>query len=623
LILAIAVIGSWALTPIAAAQDADAMLAQAEREIGNIFQFFEPVAEKGLAGVFGFLDAQQWVFILVALAIGYPLGRLRFGPISLGSTASTLLVAVLLSMAAQVFYGLTYAIPGIVSTIFLSLFMYALGLGVGPKFFAGLKASGLLAIMLGMVIWALNWAIAVGGAKLAGLESGYAAGLISGSYTITAVLGVAQSAVQAGTATIPEGMTAEQIGANMAAGYAISYLLSSVGIILLLRYLPQMFGHDPVADGRAAETAFSGAGVHGLPGTPQAFLLGYSPVDLRAYRVEHETIAGRKVSDLFDAYPQAPILKVVRAGDVLELTDDPEIRIGDIVTIRADVGLEILHGDEIGSEVADAMARNVVISSADIVVGSHSISGKTVADLAHNHLSHGLRLEAIFRAGQEMPLGPETDVRHADVLRLTGPQVCIDRAASALGGAPVTEQTLATTEVMHLAIAMAAGYVVGTFSVSLGGIPFALGSSAGCLLAGILVAYLRSRNPQLGGPVSEGARGFMQDIGLNVFVAVLGANTGPKLISALGGDTVIWLAIIGTAAALLPVIVAYFIGDRIFRMNSVINAGCCAGGRNSTPALDAVLEQSRSQVAAAPFPVSYAVTTVLALVGGYLAQIVS
>ncbi|WP_233489240.1 aspartate:alanine exchanger family transporter [Rhodovulum sp. 12E13] len=611
------------LAQVATAQDADGLVAQAEREIGNVFQFIEPVAETGLEGVFAFLDAQQWVFILVALAIGYPLGRLRLGPISLGSTASTLLVAVLISMAAQVFFGLTYAIPGIVSTIFLSLFMYALGLGVGPKFFAGLKAAGVLAILLGTIIWALNWAIAVGGAKLAGLDSGYAAGLISGSYTITAVLGVAQSAVQAGTAAVPEGMTAEQIGANMAAGYAISYLLSSVGIILILRYLPQMFGHDPVADGKAAEAAFSGGGAHGLPGTPEAFLLGYSPVDLRAYRIENEAFAGRKVGDLLDSYPQAPILRVVRDGEAMDLTSNPEIRIGDLVTIRADVGLEILHGGEIGAEVADATARNLVISTADIHVGSHAVSGKTVTDLSRNHLSHGLRLEAIFRAGQEIPLGPETDVRLGDVLRLSGPQVCIDRAAEALGGTAVTGDTLATTEVMHLAIAMSAGYVIGTFSVSLGGIPFALGSSAGCLLAGIIVAYLRSRNPQLGGPVSEGARGFMQDIGLNVFVAVLGANTGPKLVSALGGDTVIWLALIGTAAALVPVIVAYFIGDRIFRMNSVINAGCCAGGRNATPALDAVLEQSKSQVAAAPFPVAYALTTVLALVGGYLAQIVS
>lgn len=79
-----------------------------------------------------------------------------------------------------------------------------------------------------------------------------------------------------------------------------------------------------------------------------------------------------------------------------------------------------------------------------------------------------------------------------------------------------------------------------------------------CLLAVILAAYFRSRNPKLGGPVSEGARSFLQDIGLNVFIAVLSANTGPRIIIALVGDTVIWLAPIGIAATLLPVIAAFW-----------------------------------------------------------------
>lgn len=601
----------------------ETMIEEGKQVIGNAFQFFEPIAESGIEGIFAFLGAQQWVFILVALAIGYPLGKLKFGPISLGSTASALLAAVLLSMIAQAAFGMTYEIPGIVSTIFLSLFMYALGLGVGPKFFAGLKSAGIGAIICGLIIWALNWVICVVGAQLAGLESGFAAGLIAGSYTITAVLGVAQSAVQSGSAAVPDGMTAEQIGANMAAGYAISYILSSVGIILLMRYLPGMFGHDPVADAKKAEEAFAGGGSHALPGTPQAFLLGYSPIDLRAYRVDHDTFAGKTVEELFAAHPQAPVLRLVRDGKVVDLLDNPTVQKGDIVAIRADVGQEILHGSELGPEVADPLARDVEITAADVSVGSSSVAGRTLDDLAKSKLAYGLRLTAMFRAGQEIPVGPKTDVRVGDVLRLTGPRVCVERAAKGLGGRPITQDVLATTEVMYMAIAMSIGYIVGTLSVTLGGIPFALGTSAGCLLAGIFVAYLRSRNPQFGGPVSEGARSFLQDIGLNVFVAVLGANTGPKIISALGGDTVIWLALIGTTAALLPVVVAFFVGDKIMKMNSIIVAGACAGGRNSTPSLNAVLDQSKSQVAAVPYPVSYALTTVLALIGGYIAQILS
>jgi putative transport protein len=607
-----------------AAQGApDAVGDAAGKGIGNVFQFFEPVTEKGLHGVFVFLGQQNWVFILLALAIGYPIGRIKLGPVSLGTTTGVLLVAVFASMTAQVAFGLTYSIPTIVSTIFLTLFMYALGLGTGPKFFAGIRSAGVGAIVIGLIIWSTNWIICFVGAKLAGLASGFTAGLISGSYTDTAVLGVAQAAVQSGSVRIPANMTPAQVGANMAAAYAISYILSSIGTILLIRYLPALFGHDSVEDAKKAEQAFSGAGTHPLPGTPQAFLLGYSPFDIRAYKVTHAAFIGKNVVDLFEAHPQAPILKVMRDGHAISVLENPTLRAGDIVAIRAEVCDLLLEGEQCGEEVDDLKARDIPIEAADIVVGSHAVAGETVEHLAREKFAYGLRLTAIFRAGQEIPLGPTTDIRFHDVLRLVGPDFCIDRTAKAFGSRAITEKTLATTEVTYMAVAMLVGYIVGTISITVFGIPFVLGTSAGSLLAGILVAYLRSRSPLFGGPVSEGARSFLQDVGLNIFVAALGANVGPKIIGALSGTTVIWLALIGITGALLPVVIAFFVGDRLLKMNSVINAGACAGGRNCTPGLNALLDQSKSQIAAVPFPVAYAVTTVLVLIGGYVAQVLN
>jgi len=281
----------------------------------------------------------------------------------------------------------------------------------------------------------------------------------------------------------------------------------------------------------------------------------------------------------------------------------------------------ILEGNEmIGPEVADTAAREVPLEAADIRVGSHEVSGKTLRELAQQ-AGYGVQLSAMFRAGQAIPVGPNTDVRFGDVLRLTGPDVAIQRAAKALGGRPILESTV--TEVTYMAIAMAIGYLVGILSITVAGIPIALGTSAGCLMMGIFVSYFRSRNPSFGGPVSEGARSFLQDIGLNMFVAVLGANVGPKVISALGGDTVFWLALIGILAAVVPVIVAYIVADKLFKLNSVINDGACTGARNSTPGLNAIVDQSGGTVAAVPFPLTYAVTTVLALFGGYIAMVIS
>ncbi len=589
--------------------------------VGNVFEFFEPVVESGLHGFFELLGKQPVVFLLLALGIGYPLGKIKVGPISLGPTAGTLVTGVIFAMIAQSAFGITYEIPGILSTVFLLLFMYALGLKVGPQFFSGLKSGGLAFVVIGLTVWALNWVICFFGAKAAGLDAGYIPGLIAGSYTITAVMGVAQGALQSGAFTPPDGVTVEQVGANIAAGYAISYILSSIGIILLIRYLPQMFGRDPVADAKAAEEEFSGGGSHAVPGAPDSLALGFSPLDLRAYRVEHADLVGKTVADLFKAHPHAPILRVLRDGKALPIADNPTIQTGDIVTVRADVNALILRsGEVIGPEVDDPAARNITLQAADIRVGSHAVSGKMLEELGKT-IGFGVQLTAMFRGGQEIPIGPKTDVRFGDVLRVTGPEKAIDHVGEAVGGRPIRESI--TTEVMYMALAMLVGYLVGILSVTIGGIPFALGTSAGCLLMGIFVSYFRSRNPEFGGPVNEGARTFLQDIGLNMFVAVLAANVGPKVATALGGDTVIWLALIGTAAALLPVVAAYVVGAKVFGLNSIINDGACTGARNSTPGLNAICDQSKSSVAAVPYPVTYALTTVLALIGGYFAMILS
>jgi putative transport protein len=589
--------------------------------VGNVFEFFEPVVESGLHGFFELLGKQPVVFLLLALGIGYPLGKIKVGPISLGPTAGTLVTGVIFAMIAQSAFGITYEIPGILSTVFLLLFMYALGLKVGPQFFSGLKSGGLAFVVIGLTVWALNWVICFFGAKAAGLDAGYIPGLIAGSYTITAVMGVAQGALQSGAFTPPDGVTVEQVGANIAAGYAISYILSSIGIILLIRYLPQMFGRDPVADAKAAEEEFSGGGSHAVPGAPDSLALGFSPLDLRAYRVEHADLVGKTVADLFKTHPHAPILRVLRDGKALPIADNPTIQTGDIVTVRADVNALILRsGEVIGPEVDDPAARNITLQAADIRVGSHAVSGKMLEELGKT-IGFGVQLTAMFRGGQEIPIGPKTDVRFGDVLRVTGPEKAIDHVGEAVGGRPIRESI--TTEVMYMALAMLVGYLVGILSVTIGGIPFALGTSAGCLLMGIFVSYFRSRNPEFGGPVNEGARTFLQDIGLNMFVAVLAANVGPKVATALGGDTVIWLALIGTAAALLPVVAAYVVGAKVFGLNSIINDGACTGARNSTPGLNAICDQSKSSVAAVPYPVTYALTTVLALIGGYFAMILS
>ncbi|PID46970.1 MAG: transporter, partial [Proteobacteria bacterium] len=245
-------------------------------------------------------------------------------------------------------------------------------------------------------------------------------------------------------------------------------------------------------------------------------------------------------------------------------------------------------------------------------------SGKMIADLNHI-MAGGVSAQALFRGGNELPLGPKTDIRFGDVLRLTGPDAALSSVAKQLGGHIILPTM--KSEVLYLALAMLIGYLVGIITITISGIPFAFGTSAGVIMAGVFVSYFRSCNPEFGGPVHEGARSFLQDFGLNTFVAVLSANVGSKVIAALGGDTIFWLAGIGTVAALLPPLIAFLVGIKVFGLNSVISDGAATGARNSTPGLNAIMEESNSSIAAVPYPVAYALTTVLALIGGYFSMI--
>ncbi|MGD9019979.1 MAG: hypothetical protein PVJ25_06855 [Desulfuromonadales bacterium] len=577
----------------------------------------------GLVGsLFNYFATNPFAYLFLALALGYPLGRVTVGGLNLGTTAGTLVVGIAIALTSSAVFGITYEIPGLVEDIFLMMFMYALGMRVGPQFFSGLARGGMDFIVIGLITCFSLVAIGFFGAKLLGLPPGYAAGLISGSYTVTAVMGVAGSAVSSGAFKVPAGMTADNVMANMAAGYAISYVLSSLFTILFVKYLPTMFGYDPVKSAKEAEASFEGGEDGGaLPGTAGASILGFTGKQIRSYKVEHEELVGQSVQDLYKKFPHAAILKVVRGDEVIESKDNPSLQIGDIIGVAGEYGRLISKAQNVvGTEIDEPRAREVDIEVADLHVGKSEYAGKTLDELGRE-IGFGVHLKSMFRAGVAIPHLPKTVVEKGDVLRLAGPAWCVNQAAKALKSKPIVES--AYTEVAFMAVALLLGFIVGHASLTLGGIPFALGTSAGCMLMGILVSWLRTRNPDFGGPTSEGARAFLNDIGLSMFVAVLAASVGPKIMQSFQGTIVLWLAVLGLLGALVPPFLGWLYGHYVRKMNPIILAGACAGARNSTPTLNGVQDVSQSAICAVAYPVPYALTSALVLILGYIAMVFS
>ncbi|MCD6188044.1 MAG: hypothetical protein J7K09_07750 [Desulfuromusa sp.] len=573
-----------------------------------------------IGSIFAFLGSNIFVFLFLSLALGYPLGSVTVKGINLGATAGTLIVGIAMSLTAFMAYGITYTAPGLVLTIFLLLFMYAIGMKVGPQFFSGIARGGMDFVVIGLIVAFSNFLICFFGAKMAALAPGYSAGIISGSYTVTAVIGVAQSAVSTGAVNLPAGVTANAVGANLAAGYAVAYVLSSIFTILVIKYLPIVCGVDPVKAGKDAEASFgAGEDDEALPGSVGTSILGNSPMEIRAYKVEHQELVGQAVEDLFHKYPHAAILKIVRGDKVISALENPTLEMDDIIGVRGRYASLISNaGKVVGTEVDEPRVRNVIIEVADVYVGKSEYAGKTIEDLGQL-IGFGLYLKSLFRGGTQIPHLPKTVIEKGDVLRLAGPKLCVEHAAKKLGGKPIIEGTV--TETVWLAAAMVIGYLVGHASVKLGGIPFALGTSAGCMISGIMFSWWRTKNPSFGGPMSEGARSFMQDIGLNLFIAVLAANVGPKILNSFQGTVVIWIAVIGLLGALVPPILAWIYGFYFRKMNPAILQGAVAGARNHTASMKAAQEICQSDIPAVGYPVPYAITSALVLVLGYMAMV--
>jgi putative transport protein len=579
-----------------------------------------------LGGVLDFLGAQPFVLLFLTLALGTVVGRRKLAGISLGSTAGTLLVGILISLAAFLWYDIKYQVPALLTTVSLNLFMFAVGLKVGPQFFSGLRLDGAKFVAVALVVVVLNFAIAFGAAKALGLAPGFATGLISGSMTDTAVIGAATGAVESGSYRPPEGVTPESVIGNVAAGYAITYLFSLIGIILLIRYLPRISGIDARTAAREAEASYGG-GEGALPtvGTDAAYAMPKLGVDVRAFRVENPTVVGRSLHEV-SIRADVPILQLLRNGRVVDLNGDPVFERGDIVTVCADVERLLARGHEIGPEVADEDARRIELEVADIVVTRKDLVGlpiKEVVERVRRAVFPGAeqagRLAQVvgyIRAGEPFPVYPNTLVQRGDIVRLLGPKARIDQIGRQAG---MVVRASTVSDILTLALGLAIGYIIGYLHVSIGGIPISLGTPAGVMLAGIAISTLRSRYPLFGGPVSEGARSLLQDLGLDLFIAVVALNTAPNVAGAFGSGGVLGILAIGVTAALVPPVIAWFVGLKLLKLNPAVLLGVLCGARFSTPALRAAQEETGSAIPAVGYPVPYAITAVLVLVAGYLA----
>jgi putative transport protein len=561
---------------------------------------------------FQFLQANPFLLLFLTLAMAVWIGRLSVKGYGLGMVAAAVIVGVALATWASV-YGVKLQLDNFAKSLMYYLFMYGVGLRVGPSFFNSLKKDGLTFTILAVVCSVLGLGLVVILSRVFGLPAGAAGGILAGSQTMSAAIGTAEMAITQGAYTVPSGSTKEAVTAMIALGYGISYIWGTVGIILICKYLPKWWGVD------ARQAAKQYEQEHGVADLDAAGVSGYRPGGLRAYRLENKQTAGKTIAQLRQTYPQYRIVNIVRGGESLGASADLTMQLGDVVALGGRLEDLTANMGLLGHEVPDAKALNIPLDQAEILVTNKSAEGKALKEFRHEEFAGQLQVAKMERGGVPLPMGPDTTLQRLDVLHVVGLKGAVEKVAGLLGK---VARPSTGTDLLTLSVGMILGLLIGLINVPVGSFSVGLGSAGGLLLSGILVSSAVSRL-RFFGSTPNAARNILEDLGLVTFVCIVGINAGASLLAQLTGVIAVKIFLVGFIACTIPPFVTWALGYHLFKVNPAVLMGGVAGARShSGPCREAAVEIG-SSVPWVGFPVGYAVSGVLLTVFGYFAMVLT
>lgn len=543
--------------------------------------------------------------IFLTLGIGFWLGNLKYKGLTLGVVTSVLLVGVVIGQ-------LNIEISGPMKSVFFLMFLFSIGYSVGPEFFRALRADGLKQMLFGIVLCGLCLLAPYFVSKLFGFNIGKAVGLLAGSQTMSAVLGVGTSTIE--MLNIPEQEKQNWMDV-MPVSYAVTYLFGTIGSAYILSILgPFLSGglKKLKEQTRLLEEQMNKQEILDDP----AFENVNRPVIFRAYRIENKWFEkGKSVKELEDKLEQAGrILYVerIRIGNkIVEPQPDTILHLENNIVLSG--RREYVIDDErwIGEELLDAQLLTFPVEILYILVNRKGAANKTIEQLRRMPYMHGVMIRHIIRSNVEIPVLNQTKIVEGDRLEIVGLTREIGNAAPHLG---FVDRPSNKTDFTFVSLGIVVGGIIGSLAIHFGQIPISLSTSGGALIAGLVLGWFHTKRPAHGN-IPAASLWIMNNIGLNMFIAIVGITTGPKFISGLK-DVGFVMFLAGILSTSLPLILGILIGNKIFKFHPAITLGCCAGGRTTTAALGAVQDVLGSSIPALGYTVTYAVGNTLLILWG-------
>ena len=543
--------------------------------------------------------------IFLTIAAGFWIGKIKVGQFSLGIVTSVLLVGVLVGQ-------LNITIEEPVKSVFFLLFLFAIGYKVGPQFFRGLKKDGLpqvgFAVLMCVGCLVITWILAL----IMGYNAGEAAGLLAGAQTISAVIGVADDTINGLNISTEQKNNMINI---IPVAYAVTYIYGTAGSAWVLSSLgPKMLGGLEKVKAACKE-------LEAKMGTSEADEPGFEharrPVVFRAYTIENDWFGNGKTVEQLESYfiSQGKRLFVERMRHnhtiINEILPGQLLQKGDEVVLSGRREFAIGEEDWIGEEVIDPQLLDFPVEVLPVMIHKKPYANRKLEFIRKQPFMHGVSVRRIKRAGIDITVFAQTVVDSGDTLELVGLKKEVETAAKQLG---YIDRPTNATDMVFVGIGILIGGVIGALAIHIGGVPISLSTSGGALIAGLVFGWLRSKHPTFG-QIPESSLWVLNNVGLNMFIAVVGISAGPSFIQGLK-EVGPMLFIIGILATSLPLLLGLILARYVFHFHPALALGCTAGARTTTAALGAIQEAVGSETPSLGYTVTYAVGNTLLIIWG-------
>jgi putative transport protein len=525
--------------------------------------------------------------LALVCSAGIALGSVKVRGIGLG-TAGVLFAGILTGYFSK---PVDHATLEFVKEFGLVLFIFTIGLQLGPGFLAALRQQGLGLNALAVTVVALGALTAPTLGWLLGIDPAAVLGLLSGATTNTPSLGAAQQTLAILPSVSPDRQELPALA------YAVSYPVAIAGIIGTLLALKALFRIDLVKEAEVfaaeqrSETEF---------------------LERRTLIVDNPNLEGLAVEAIPGRLEMGVTVSRIRRGD------EAEVRLATRGTVlkRADRIVAVGTGamlDQFQRVVGRRSDEDLPqapgsITSQAVVVTSNRALGKTVAELGLDHL-HGVVTTRVTRADLEMSAVPGLRLHFGDVLQLAGDQASIEKAAAFLGN------SLKELNEMHfipLFLGIAFGIALGTVPIAMPGLPqpLRLGLAGGVLVVALVLGRL-GRIGRVVWHMPANVNLAFREFGIALFLAAVGLTAGAKFFSTVFSSVgALWL-FAGFVITVSPLLLVGVFARAVLKMNFTALSGLVAGSMTDPPALAFVSNISRSDGPMVSYATVYPLTMLL------------